>query len=118
MVTAAVENGGSDMVIDGNEQKPKNTVSDGFDANYLKIYYGELVIHFRFVRNFRIELIVPSNLVYFSRLCFFLVLEGCEMLILAGKLFPYADFFKWMSYGNGKPLILGIRNKILSPRGS
>lgn len=56
MVHEAAENGGSDMVIDGNEQKPKNIVSNGFDANYLEIYYG--------------------------------------------KLFPFADFFKWMSYGN------------------
>lgn len=46
---------------------------------------------------------------------FFPLLKGYEMLILAGKLFPHADFFKWMSYGNGKALILGIRNKILSP---
>ncbi|XP_022141779.1 DNA primase small subunit-like [Momordica charantia] len=56
MITEAVENGGGDMEIDGFEQKPEKVVPDGFDVNYLKIYYG--------------------------------------------KLFPYTDFFKWMSYGN------------------
>lgn len=56
MVTAAVENRGSDMVIEGNEQKPKNIVSDGFDANYLKIYYGEPFMPFPCFRNFCVEL--------------------------------------------------------------
>ncbi|XP_065880082.1 uncharacterized protein [Euphorbia lathyris] len=48
------DNGGDPMLIDG--QKLGNAFPDGFNANYLKLYYG--------------------------------------------KLFPYADIFKWMSYGN------------------
>ncbi|KAK9094201.1 hypothetical protein Scep_025670 [Stephania cephalantha] len=52
------EGGGDDMAIDGAEPaKPQLcNVPDGFDPNYLKLYYG--------------------------------------------KLFPYAEIFKWMSYGN------------------
>lgn len=32
-----------DMVIDGveNAQNPKSEIPDGFNANYLKIYYGD-----------------------------------------------------------------------------
>ncbi|EOY25001.1 DNA primase isoform 3 [Theobroma cacao] len=54
MTKDEVENGRDDMLIDGPEQA--NAVPDGFNANYLRIYYG--------------------------------------------KLFPHADIFKWMSYGN------------------
>ncbi|KAK8599135.1 hypothetical protein V6N13_077069 [Hibiscus sabdariffa] len=54
MTKEEAENGRDDMAIDGAEQA--NAVPDGFDANYLRIYYG--------------------------------------------KLFPHADMFKWMSYGN------------------
>ncbi|KAL0329964.1 UNVERIFIED_CONTAM: DNA primase small subunit [Sesamum radiatum] len=58
MVREEFDNMGEDMVIDGagTEQKPSSEFPDGFNANYLKIYYG--------------------------------------------KLFPYADMHKWMSYGN------------------
>ncbi|KAK8658034.1 hypothetical protein V6N13_036249 [Hibiscus sabdariffa] len=54
MTKEEAESRRDDMVIDGAEQA--NAVPDGFDANYLRIYYG--------------------------------------------KLFPHADMFKWMSYGN------------------
>ncbi|KAJ7945035.1 DNA primase [Quillaja saponaria] len=55
------QNGRDNMVIDGYElETPElwqgKTIPDGFNANYLKVYYG--------------------------------------------KLFPLADIFKWMSYGN------------------
>ncbi|KAL3614633.1 hypothetical protein CASFOL_041528 [Castilleja foliolosa] len=38
-----VENTSEDMVIDGVEavQKPDNEIPDGFNANYLKLYYGK-----------------------------------------------------------------------------
>ncbi|KAF4353192.1 hypothetical protein CsatB_004715 [Cannabis sativa] len=50
-----------EMEIDGVEQREGNAVPEGFNANYLQVYYG--------------------------------------------KLFPHADMFKWMSYGNdGKHL--------------
>ncbi|XP_051129753.1 uncharacterized protein LOC127250486 [Andrographis paniculata] len=52
-----VDVGRDDMLIDGEpENKPKNEILDGFNVNYLKIYYG--------------------------------------------KLFPFKDVHKWMSYGN------------------
>lgn len=40
------ENGPEDMLIDGNEaeaprQKQGNAIPDGFNANYLKVYYGD-----------------------------------------------------------------------------
>ncbi|XWS50076.1 hypothetical protein CRYUN_Cryun12cG0057200 [Craigia yunnanensis] len=54
MTKEEAENGRDDMLIDGPEQA--NAVPDGFNATYLRIYYG--------------------------------------------KLFPHADIFKWMSYGN------------------
>ncbi|XP_011101033.1 DNA primase small subunit [Sesamum indicum] len=58
MVREEVDNMVEDMVIDGvgTEQKPSSEFPEGFNANYLKIYYG--------------------------------------------KLFPFADMHKWMSYGN------------------
>uniref|UniRef100_A0A5B7BAF8 DNA primase n=1 Tax=Davidia involucrata TaxID=16924 RepID=A0A5B7BAF8_DAVIN len=58
MAKEETENGRDDMQIDGceTEQMQDNAVPDGFNANYLKVYYG--------------------------------------------KLFPHADIFKWMSYGN------------------
>lgn len=52
-----------------------------------------------------------SLLVCFMFFCYWKIWNK----IVAGKLFPYTDFFKWMSYGNGKPLILGNKNKILPP---
>ncbi|KAL8487802.1 hypothetical protein ACS0TY_024211 [Phlomoides rotata] len=55
MVKEEAENMSEDMVIDG-VKRPNQQIPDGFNANYLKIYYG----------NF----------------------------------FPYADMYKWMSYGN------------------
>ncbi|ESR52603.1 DNA primase [Citrus sinensis] len=48
------ENGSDDMLIDGPKQG--SVIPDGFNPNYLKVYYG--------------------------------------------RLFPHADIFKWMSYGN------------------
>ncbi|PPR82154.1 hypothetical protein GOBAR_AA38556 [Gossypium barbadense] len=54
MTKEEADNGRDDMVIDVPGQA--NAVPDGFNANYLRIYYG--------------------------------------------KLFPHADMFKWMSYGN------------------
>ncbi|KAA8528242.1 hypothetical protein F0562_035507 [Nyssa sinensis] len=58
MTREETENGRDDMQIDGceTEQMQDNAVPDGFNANYLKVYYG--------------------------------------------KLFPHAEIFKWMSYGN------------------
>ncbi|GAV65780.1 DNA_primase_S domain-containing protein, partial [Cephalotus follicularis] len=57
MAREEAENGRDDMLIDGREPENQgNAVPDGFNANYLKLYYG--------------------------------------------KLFPHADIFKWMSYGN------------------
>ncbi|XP_024021635.1 DNA primase small subunit [Morus notabilis] len=56
MTREEVEGGRDEMEIDGCEQREANAIPEGFDANYLKIYYG--------------------------------------------KLFPHADIYKWMSYGN------------------
>ncbi|PON45231.1 DNA primase, small subunit/archaeal [Parasponia andersonii] len=56
MTREEVETGMDEMEIDGGEQREGNAVPEGFNANYLKVYYG--------------------------------------------KLFPHADMFKWMSYGN------------------
>lgn len=58
MAREEVENERDDMLVDGPEpdQRQGNAVSDVFNANYLKFYYG--------------------------------------------KLFPHADIFKWLSYGN------------------
>ncbi|KAK4601327.1 hypothetical protein RGQ29_010759 [Quercus rubra] len=61
MTKEEIENGTADMEIDqrelmNGERSELNAVPDGFNANYLKVYYG--------------------------------------------KLFPHADIFKWMSYGN------------------
>lgn len=53
------ENERDDMLIDGNEieqRRLENAVPEGFNADYLKAYYG--------------------------------------------KMFPYVDMFKWLSYGN------------------
>ncbi|KAL6553676.1 hypothetical protein OROGR_007518 [Orobanche gracilis] len=42
MVRDEVENTIEDMVVDRveTEQKTSNEIPDGFNANYLKIYYG------------------------------------------------------------------------------
>uniref|UniRef100_A0A2N9GAY7 DNA primase n=1 Tax=Fagus sylvatica TaxID=28930 RepID=A0A2N9GAY7_FAGSY len=61
MTREEIENGSEDMVIDeiepvNGERTEMNAVPDGFNATYLKVYYG--------------------------------------------KLFPHADIFKWLSYGN------------------
>ncbi|KAF5730077.1 DNA primase isoform 1 [Tripterygium wilfordii] len=57
MTKEEVEDGRDDMLIDGCEAEvPIQRLPPGFNANYLRVYYG--------------------------------------------KLFPYADIFKWMSYGN------------------
>ncbi|XP_077221417.1 DNA primase POLA3 isoform X2 [Tasmannia lanceolata] len=58
MTKEEIENGRDDMLIDEYvpEQRHGNTIPDGFNADYLNIYYG--------------------------------------------KLFPHAEIFKWMSYGN------------------
>ncbi|KAF8389206.1 hypothetical protein HHK36_025899 [Tetracentron sinense] len=57
MTKEKVEDGNDDMLIDGEpEQRQGNAIPEGFNANYLKVYYG--------------------------------------------KLFPHADIFKWISYGN------------------
>lgn len=39
MTKEEADNGRDDMVIDGPEQA--NAVPDGFNANYLRIYYGQ-----------------------------------------------------------------------------
>lgn len=46
MAREEVENTGEDMVIDGVEtaQKQNYEVPDGFNANYLKIYYGDIYL--------------------------------------------------------------------------
>lgn len=36
-----VAKGSDDMMIDEHEQKQVNAVSDGFNSQYLKIYYGK-----------------------------------------------------------------------------
>lgn len=61
MTNQEAKSGSEDMVIDGFEPDDPavgqyNSVPDGFNVNYLKVYYG--------------------------------------------KLFPHADIFRWMSYGN------------------
>ncbi|KAG2680893.1 hypothetical protein I3843_11G119700 [Carya illinoinensis] len=61
MTREDIESGSQDMVIDegkpeGGERMQGNAAPEGFNVNYLKVYYG--------------------------------------------KLFPHADMFKWMSYGN------------------
>ncbi|KAK4728865.1 hypothetical protein R3W88_021853 [Solanum pinnatisectum] len=59
MTREEVENGRDDMLIDGDEieqRRLENAVPEGFNADYLKAYYG--------------------------------------------KIFPYVDIFKWLSYGN------------------
>nr|POF10595.1 dna primase small subunit [Quercus suber] len=61
MTKEEIENGTADMEIDqrelmNGERSELNAVPEGFNASYLKVYYG--------------------------------------------KLFPHADIFKWMSYGN------------------
>ncbi|KAL6998031.1 hypothetical protein U1Q18_008155 [Sarracenia purpurea var. burkii] len=47
MTIEEAENGRDDMLIDGGEPKPPqgNDVPDGFNANYLKAYYGKLFPH-------------------------------------------------------------------------
>ncbi|XP_052209950.1 uncharacterized protein LOC127813178 [Diospyros lotus] len=56
MTREEAESGRDEMLIDEPEQPPENALPDGFNANYLRLYYA--------------------------------------------KLFPHADIFKWMSYGN------------------
>ncbi|KAK9275327.1 hypothetical protein L1049_022590 [Liquidambar formosana] len=47
MTREEVENGRDDMLIDGceAEQRLGNAVPDGFNVNYLKVYYGKLFPH-------------------------------------------------------------------------
>jgi len=40
MTREKVENGRDDMEIDDVDPNQGNSVSDGFNANYLKVYYG------------------------------------------------------------------------------
>ncbi|XP_044485446.1 DNA primase small subunit [Mangifera indica] len=54
MTKEGIENGGEEMLINALNQEA--IIPEGFNANYLKVYYG--------------------------------------------RLFPHADIFKWMSYGN------------------
>lgn len=47
MTREDIENGSEDMVIDegkpeGGERMQGNAVPEGFNANYLKVYYGKL----------------------------------------------------------------------------
>jgi len=40
MTRDELENGRDDMEIDGVDPSQGNLISDGFNANYLKVYYG------------------------------------------------------------------------------
>lgn len=51
MTKEEIENGTADMEIDqrelmNGERSELNAVPDGFNANYLKVYYGKLHIYF------------------------------------------------------------------------
>ena len=51
MTKEEIENGTADMEIDQRElmngdRSELNAVPDGFNANYLKVYYGKLHIYF------------------------------------------------------------------------
>lgn len=133
------------MLIDVPDQEA--FIPDGFNENYLKVYYGNFYvirsvlaafwyiylffIFFWFVIFFFIILLIflmydfklffevlwwPFTSIYWVFVDLFkkreregnsiFVLTWKDIYIVAGRLFPHADIFKWMSYGNGKSNLL------------
>lgn len=72
-----------------------------FNPNYLRLYYGQLhppIPFFFFIFLFLVE--NWGNFYFFS--------------FFPGKLFPFADIFKWVSYGHGNVYQTMILMTVLS----